>query len=121
MNNIGTNIKVYKDLLGLLLGPVREKPGMYIGEAKISNLPNFIIGYNMAIQMSTDTTISSDRYFQPGFLEWFYHRYHIKPASFWETAFLEEAKNDEEKALELFFEYLEEYSISIEKESSAQK
>ena len=38
-------IKLPNSLTDILLDVVRERPAMYLGEAKISNLANFIIGY----------------------------------------------------------------------------
>ena len=104
------DIRKYKDLLGLLLGPIRERPGMYLGKPEISKLQTYIVGYDMGFHMTGHETIKEDRYFNPGFIEWFYKKYNIRETSFWETPFLEEAKNDEKKALDLFFNYLEEYS-----------
>ena len=100
----------YRDLTELLLGPIRERPGMYLGRNHISFLPNFIIGYMMAIHV-TKPSEYKDRYFDsPGFIKWFYDNYRKELTSFWHIEFLEEAKGDEQKALELYFNYLEKYS-----------
>lgn len=97
----------YRDLTELLLGRIRERPGMYLGRNHISLLPNFITGYMMAMYVMN----KKDRYFdEPGFITWFFDRYNVKQTSFWNTPFLDEAKGDEQKALELYFNYLEEYS-----------
>jgi DNA gyrase/topoisomerase IV subunit B len=113
---MGTDIKEYKNLTGLLLGPIRQRPAMYLGEAKISSLPNFILGYNMGFNMARNRDVSIDEYFsENGFLEWFFKKYNIAQTSFWHTPFLEEAKQDEKKALELFFKYLEEYNTENSK------
>ncbi len=104
------NLKDYKNLTGMLLGPIRERPVMYLGEPKISKLSNFIIGYQLGYLMAKKTNSHDDDYLgEFGFLEWFYKKYNIKVTSFWETPFLEKVKNNEEKALQLFFSYLEEY------------
>ena len=50
-----------------------------------------------------------------GFLEWFFKKYNVGQTSFWQTPFLDEADQDERKALELFFEYLEEYNMDMTK------
>jgi hypothetical protein len=106
-----TNNKEYKNLIGLLLGPIRERPAMYLGENKISNLPNFIIGYSMGFLMAKNADTPIDNYFDnPGFITWYLNTKKITWASYWHTLFLEEAKGDEKEALDLFFKYLEEYS-----------
>jgi len=108
---MGNDIKKYKNLTGLLLGPIRKRPGMYLGEPKISLLSNFIFGYQMGFYMAKNNDGAMDEYFgETGFLEWFFKKYNIRQTSFWRTPFLDEADQDEKKALELFFKYLEEYS-----------
>jgi hypothetical protein len=110
---MGTDIKTYKDLTGLLLGPIRERPAMYLGEYKISKLQNFILGYRMGQHMIKSPETSPDKYFEgPGFLQWHNKKYNVALSSSWETPFLQEAKGDEKKALDLFFKYLQEYSES---------
>lgn len=104
------DIKIYKDLLGVLLGPVRERPALYLGEYKISSLPNFITGYSLGRHVNKSNDAKPDRYDEPGFIDWYFKAYKIENTSFWQTPFLKEAKGDEKKALDLFFKYLEEYS-----------
>ncbi len=112
---MATNIKEYKDLIGLLLGPIRERPAMYLGEYKISKLPNFILGYSMGSLMTKNSDTPVDKYFDnPGFIDWFLTTRKIAFASYWHTLFLEEAKGDEKEALDLFFKYLEKYSKIIQ-------
>lgn len=107
---MGKDYKEYKNLIGLLLGPIRQRPAMYLGEYKISMLPNFIFGYNMGFYIAKNNDVDMDAYFDEcGFLEWFYKKYNIEKSSFWITPFLEEAKNDEKKALDIYFKYLDEY------------
>lgn len=111
---MGTDIKEYKNLTGFLLGPVRQRPGMYLGEPKISLLPNLILGYSIGFHMAKSNDTAMDNYFgETGFLEWFFKKYNIGQTSFWKTPFLDEANQDEQKALELFFKYLDEYNNEI--------
>lgn len=108
---MGTDIKEFKNLTGLLLGPIRQRPGMYLGEPRISLLPNFILGYSMGFHMAKKHDTAMDEFFgETGFVEWFFKKYNIVQSSFWQTPFLDEANQDERKALELFFKYLEEYN-----------
>ncbi len=102
--------KLPNSLTDILLGVVRERPAMYLGEAKISNLSNFIIGYMIGWYAAKDSDENQDEYFSDnGFLEWFYINQNRKLDSSWQTPFLEKAKDDETKALVIFFEYLEKY------------
>ena len=55
------------------------------------------------------TLLSTIKFSDTGFLEWFFKKNNITQPSSWMTPFLDEADNDEEKALELFFKYLEEF------------
>lgn len=99
----------YKNLTELLLNEIRLKPGMYLGKNHISKLPNFILGYCFSDNISQR---QPDFYFgDNGFLTWYRDRYKPKEMSFWHNYFLEEADNDDEKALEIFFERLEEYYV----------
>jgi DNA gyrase/topoisomerase IV subunit B len=108
---MGIDMKEYKNLTGILLGPIRQRPGMYLGEPKISLLPNFILGYSIGYHMAKNNDDAMDNYFgETGFLDWFFKKYTIEPTSLWRTPFLEEANQDEGKALELFFKYLDEFN-----------
>ncbi len=57
---MGTDIKEYKNLTGLLLGLIRQRTGMFLGEPRISLLKNFIFGYDMGFQMAKNNDIAID-------------------------------------------------------------
>lgn len=108
------DFKDYKNLTGILLGPVRERPGMYLSAPKISLLQTFIMAYSIGSYMASTEERVMDNYFEEnGFISWFFQTSNIKPTSCWETPFLDEANQDEQKALELFFKYLEEFQNSM--------
>jgi hypothetical protein len=110
---MSTNLKDCKDLIGILLGPIRKRPALFLGEKQISKLPNFIAGYSIGYSMAKESEASFEKYFEePGFLNWFYQSHNLEPESFWHLSFLEEANGNEEKALDLYFSYLEKYSES---------
>ena len=97
----------YANLTELLLNVLRPRPGIYLGLSHISKLPNFILGYRFRDEIFQGET---DFYFgNSGFLQWYEKKYKPKPMSFWHDYFLSVVKNDEFKALELYFERLEEY------------
>ena len=97
----------YNSLTELLLTLIKERPGMYLGTAQISKLPNFILGYEFCSNISQT---KPDFYFgENGFIEWYTSRYRPGQKSYWQDYFLEESGNDEHKALQLYFTRLEEY------------
>jgi len=97
----------YENLTELLLNEIRQRPGMFLGKNHISKLPNFIHGYHFSDSISQR---QPDFYFgNNGFLIWYKDKYKPTEMSFWHDYFLEEADNDDEKALDIFFERLEEY------------
>lgn len=108
------SLKDYKDLTGLLLGPIQRMPALFLGKAKLSVLFQFIRAYDIGFSMAKDAEWVRDSFFNDdnGFFEWFLKRKGLESPNFstWDYPFLVEANNDEEKAWELFFKYLEEYS-----------
>ncbi len=106
---MGTEVIEYKDLTDFLLGVVRIRPAMYLGEAKISLLPTFIIGYMVGCNLARNPDFKDTYFDDGGFLEWMDQKYHIGQPNSWTTPFLDQSNDDERKALELYFNYLEEY------------
>src|SRR5688572_7356695 len=104
----------FKDLMGFLLGPVRERPGMYLGESRLSCLGSFITGYTICLDINSAADRYVGAYGKPGFVEWLFRKKNVPFASHWEQPFLQEANNDEQKALQLYFQYLEEFSRQFE-------
>ena len=104
--------KDYKNLIGFLLGPIRERPGMYLGKNEISCLANIIIGYSIGHEMGKSAESSTDTTFVD-FLKWYENKNSLPRASYWKQYFLNEANQNETLALELFFRHLEEYNNEI--------
>jgi hypothetical protein len=97
----------YTNLIELLLNVVRLRPGMWLGQSHISQLPNFILGFMLRDNLAQG---EKDFYFgDNGFLNWYNDKYKPQPMSFWKEYFLSEVNYDELKALHLYFEKLEEY------------
>lgn len=105
-------IKEYENLIGLLLGPVRERPAMYLGEARLTMMPNFITGYEMGYQMTKSDNSSTEHYFEsPGFLNWYFEKNTIgRLTNTWMNPFWDEANGDDFEALMIYFKHLEEYA-----------
>jgi hypothetical protein len=99
----------YKNLTELLLYVIRFRSAIFIKEAKIFNLSIFITGYYACN--------SNDLYFDEseGFLAWFCKKKNPAKMSRWEDYFLAMANYNEHRALDLYFEYLDEYHNNIAK------
>lgn len=89
-----------------LLDILRDRPGMFLKEPKISMLSTFLLGYSVGRTIARQ---EDDFYGEHGFIPWLLHKKGNPRVSFWEVILMEEANNDEYRALELFFEYLEEF------------
>ena len=104
-------LKDYSSFSEFLLGPFRERPGMYISDCDIDGLVTFLsglsIGYGMA---NPENKVKDDIFSENGFLLW-YQKFHPgKSYSRWSRYFLEAANKDGKIAFKLFFEYLEKFS-----------
>lgn len=102
-----TDLKEYGNLTNIILDIIRIRPNMYLRDAKNSTLYTFLLGYQMAETMNT---LKTDDFFgENGFIDWFMKLKGIKSLNSIETPFLDECDNNEQKALELYFEYVERY------------
>lgn len=102
-----TELKEYKNLTNIILDLIRKRPNMYLRDAKISTLNTFLLGYQMAENMNS---VETDDFFgKNGFTNWFMKLKGIESLNSIETPFLDECNNNEQKALELYFEYVEKY------------
>lgn len=97
----------FRKLTDFLLQQMQQRPGLYLKEPGISNLSTFLIGYNLGRIMGK--AAGNDFFEENGFIQWLLHKKKNTTAPFWEAILMEEADNDEFRALELFFEYLEEF------------
>lgn len=88
-----------------LLKTLQQRPGNYLKEPKLSALSTFLLGYSIGRTQPQD----KDFFGEQGFIHWLLHKKGNPKVSFWEVVLMEEANNDEYRALELFFEYLEEF------------
>lgn len=107
--------KVEKSVIDFLLGYFRQRPGMYLGRNQISLLSTFMTGYRFSLQ-ENGYDISSDPFFgndSGGFFIWFQNKRGYSSSSNWYLTILKECNGEEEKALELFFNLLEEYKNEL--------
>lgn len=97
----------YKNLCELLLFVLRNRSSLFIKEAKMTNLSIFINGFY--------ASNPNDFYFddEKGFLTWVKQKIKSTNSATWEEWFINEAAGDEYQALNLYFNYLENYYNSI--------
>lgn len=102
-----------------LIDAIRSRPVMYIGSNKISNMRTFLDGYEFSILVHN---VEGKDVFPPFwyFHEWAMHKYKWRESTAgWNNIILKENGNDEEQALKVFFEMIDEFKklrpISIQK------
>lgn len=97
-------VLTYNNLTELLLNIIRLRPAMYLGEARLSYLSIFLLGYQFGNSRQLDNYFGDN-----GFQQWFERKYYPMNGNSWFMTFLDEVDGDEKLALELYFDYLEKY------------
>ncbi|MFZ4663030.1 MAG: hypothetical protein ACOYNY_38855 [Caldilineaceae bacterium] len=90
-----------------LLQQIKKKPGLYIGNASISNLYMFLTGYQFArrqLNIPISTEEQEFQYFQP----WLQEKFDVKTSQSWSQIILFYSA-DERDAFERFFNLLKEF------------
>jgi len=87
----------------------RTRPGMYIGEKKISILRAFIDGYFYATESKNTTSSEKEKFAE--FHDWVanYFGWYESTAG-WKNIILKECDGDEEKAVDKFFEVYDKFT-----------
>jgi hypothetical protein len=94
------------DITEFLLKFIKPKPGMYLTSPKLLYLKIFLTGYTLGAQQNMPN--NEDRFLSQ-FQDWFIQRVNGSKYTMWYPSILEEAEHSEEKALQRFWEYLEEF------------
>ncbi len=90
-----------------LLQQIKKKPGLYIGNASISNLYMFLTGYQFARrQLNIPTSIEEQEFqhFQP----WLQEKFGVQTSQSWSQIILFYSANEQD-AFERFFNLLHEF------------
>jgi hypothetical protein len=91
----------------------RKRPAMYLGEATLSNLQNFIAGYYFPQDMHKFSLIPQEQQFQD-FHDWVARYCGWKESTAgWKNIILQECQGDEKKALDSFFELYDNFYRSV--------
>ena len=90
-----------------LFDKIKEKPGMYLGYASVSNLYMFLCGYEYSHEQLNIPLTEAEEEFQE-FQPWLQERFDVKTSASWARIILLYAVNEEE-GFNTFFELLEEF------------
>jgi hypothetical protein len=98
---------------------IKARPALFFGDSKITSLNAFLHGYDFCESVNGK---QQNHVFPPFwyFNEWAMHKYNWPESTAgWKNIILQENQNDEEKALKVFFEMIEEFKtlhpLSIQK------
>jgi hypothetical protein len=107
--------KPFKNLIDYLAA-MKKRPGMYLGRPKISNFQHFMHGYTIAIGINgvNETHPLATEFYR--FHDFASEKINTEHGH-WHQILLDLCDGDEEKALYLCFEWLDEFILVLEKES----
>ena len=97
---------MYPKVIELLL-KLKNRPEIYLGKRSISLLDTFIAGFVYAYFTEYGKAAFENDF--SGFNKWIAEKYSIIENINWVTIILMQAENDEERALDLFYELLSEF------------
>ncbi|MEH2088078.1 hypothetical protein [Nostoc sp.] len=120
LNYSKNDLKIYVRPLYELLGSIKKRPGMYLGNNSITKLDMLLRGYSLAQREVGILPTEQEREFE-GFQLWVQEKYGINSGQSWSKIILFYSV-DEHEALQKFFELFEEYlnknkSLEIEENS----
>jgi hypothetical protein len=91
-----------------LLEKIKTKPGLYLGNASISSLRMFILGYRFARSELSITHTEAESDFYKNFQPWLQNRLSIRTVNSWDKIILLTCI-DEKAAFDYFFQLLNEF------------
>lgn len=91
-----------------LLENIKNKPGLYLGTASITNLRMFILGYRFARSEVGITTTEAESDFHKNFQPWLQNRLSIRTVNAWDKVILLTCI-DEKAGFDYFFQLLDEF------------
>jgi hypothetical protein len=102
--------KINQEYLNDLLQRIKQRPGMYLGQASITRLRMLLMGYSMARgELGLPLTEQEKQFAQ--FQKWIQQKYEINTTQGWDSIILSQVK-DEKLALDLFFDLLQEFHLA---------
>jgi hypothetical protein len=103
-----------------LLGKIEQKPGLYIGNASLTALRQFLVGYKFARQEMGILPIDEELDFYQNFQPWLQIRFHVQTVNSWDKIILFKYI-DEKTAFASFFQLGIKVKISTQFWSNHQK
>ena len=91
-----------------LIRNIQKRPAMYLGQPSISHLRTFLAGYFFARHQLEQPETDQEKHFSE-FQTWVQQRFKVTSSQSWDKVILFFSQDDQ-KALEQFFELLEEFS-----------
>jgi hypothetical protein len=91
-----------------LLSKIEQKPGLYIGNASLTALRQFLVGYKFARQEMGLLPIDEELDFYQNFQPWLQIRFHVQTVNSWDKIILFKYI-DEKTAFSSFFQLLAEF------------
>jgi len=93
-----------------LLKKIQEKPGLYLGNASITSLRMFILGYRFARSEMNVSTTEDESDFYKNFQPWLQNHLSIRTVNAWDKILLLTC-TDEKAAFDYFFLLLDEFLL----------
>lgn len=104
--------KVAEEYFNELLHKIKKRPGMYLGEASITRLKIFLMGYSIARrELGLGLTKQEKQFSQ--FQQWVKYHYQVNSNQGWDKIILSQV-NDEKLALNLFFDLLDKFYLDLD-------
>jgi hypothetical protein len=91
-----------------LLENIKNKPGIYIGKASVTELRMFIVGYRFARSELKIELADAERDFHKNFQPWLQIRLNVHTSNSWDKILLFTVI-DEKQAFQNFFQLLDEF------------
>jgi hypothetical protein len=91
-----------------LLEKIKNKPGIYIGKASVTELRMFIVGYRFARSELKIELAEAERDFHKNFQPWSQIRLNVRTSNSWDKILLFTVM-EEKQAFQNFFQLLEEF------------
>jgi hypothetical protein len=91
-----------------LLEKIKAKPGLYLGNASITSLRMFVLGYRFARSELDITNTESESDFYKNFQPWLQNRLSIRTVNAWDKIILLTCI-DEKAAFDYFFQLVDEF------------
>jgi hypothetical protein len=102
-----------------LIRNIQKRPAMYLGQPSIIHLRTFLAGYFFARHQLGQPETKQEQHFS-GFQAWIQQRFNVASSQSWDKVILFFSQ-DEQKALDQFFELFDEFSKTEQTQASIEE